>query len=124
MTAAGTADNSVRRISRSYEARGMLAHVVSYDNADIATGNLRNEVAFEYNGFGQLTGELQQPLPGRGYVPGRVSYAYADGSANQIRPTSLTYPNGRQIGYGYFDLDDTYSRISQIEDRFGRAPVR
>ena len=30
-----------------------------------------------------------------------IAYAYADGSANQIRPTTETYPNSRVFTYNY-----------------------
>jgi hypothetical protein len=31
--------------------------------------------------------------------------AYADGSANTIRPTEVTYPNGREVTYDYGAAD-------------------
>lgn len=50
-----------------------------------------------------------------------MSYAYASGgsSSNQIRPTSLTYPDSRSITYDYGtsgDPDDRLSRVSAIKD--------
>jgi len=47
----------------------------------------------------------------------KVQYAYADGSANTIRPTSVTYPNGRVLTYDYGTAggnDDNASRIAAI----------
>jgi len=32
-----------------------------------------------------------------------VQYAFADGSDNHIRPTGLTYPDGRDLNYSYGD---------------------
>ena len=46
-----------------------------------------------------------------------VQYGYADGSANAIRPLSLTYPNGRVLAYGYGStgtIDDNLSRIASL----------
>src|SRR5437867_917025 len=48
-----------------------------------------------------------------------VQYGYADGSNNTIRPTSITYPNGRQITFGYGEpsgLNDAASRVEKIVD--------
>jgi hypothetical protein len=48
-----------------------------------------------------------------------VRFGYANGSANTVRPTSLTYPNGRQLTYDYGSsttIDNAASRISAIQD--------
>ncbi len=48
-----------------------------------------------------------------------VAYSYADGSANTLRPTKITYPNGREVDYNYGATDspsDLLSRIYQIKD--------
>jgi hypothetical protein len=42
----------------------------------------------------------------------KVEYGYADGSADTIRPASMTYPNGRALDYLY---DDTHA------DKLSRA---
>jgi hypothetical protein len=53
----------------------------------------------------------------------KVQYAYANGSANTIRATSLTYPDGRDITYDYGTSganDDATSRVASIvDDDFG-----
>ena len=41
------------------------------------------------------------------------------GSANTIRPTGITYPNGRAISYNYnAGNDDVLSRVSNVSDSF------
>jgi RHS repeat-associated protein len=54
----------------------------------------------------------------------KVQYGYASGSANTIRPTSLTYPNGRVVDYGYGahrnGISDALSRIVNYKDGFDR----
>lgn len=48
-----------------------------------------------------------------------VEYAYADGSANTLRPTKITYPNGREVDYDYgaaASPDDLFSRVFQIQE--------
>ena len=82
-------NGAVRRIDTAYEIRGMVNQVTSY--ADAAGTTVVNQVSLTYNDFEQLSSETQdRPAPA-----GRVSavgYGYADGSANTIRPTSITYP--------------------------------
>jgi YD repeat-containing protein len=54
-------------------------------------------------------------------TPG-AQMAYADGSANTIRPTSLTYPNGRVLHYDYGTsggVNDLLSRIGSLIDNDG-----
>ena len=57
-----------------------------------------------------------------------MNYGYADGTANTIRRTSITYPNGRvlNIEYATGTEDDTLSRVTRpgLHRRFdGRGPV-
>ena len=47
-----------------------------------------------------------------------VAYSYADGSANTLRPTKVTYPNGREVDYAYGAADspdDLLSRVFEIK---------
>ena len=46
--------------SRTYEVRGMLAKLTSYDHATVGSGNVVNEVQESYNTFAQLVTEYQQ----------------------------------------------------------------
>jgi hypothetical protein len=32
-----------------------------------------------------------------------VQYAYADGASNTVRPTAITYPDGRELHFDYGD---------------------
>ena len=48
-----------------------------------------------------------------------VQYGYANGSANTVRPTSVTYPDGRVISQDYGSagsMADAASRVSSIVD--------
>ncbi|MCA9162208.1 MAG: hypothetical protein KDA62_04485 [Planctomycetales bacterium] len=54
----------------------------------------------------------------------KVQYGYASGAANTIRPTSLTYPDGRTLTYDYGAADsmpDALSRIAAIVDDDGSS---
>ena len=78
-----------------------------------------NDVALLYKSFGQLTSDSQSHSGS--VVPGttpKVQYAYANGSANMIRPT-LTYPNGRAITVSYGTaggISDSASRVDNLTD--------
>ncbi len=93
--------NAVLRISRTYDFRGMLASITSYDAA--SGGSEKNQCVFTYNEFAQLIKEEQ--AHGGPVVSGTpaVEYEYADGADNHIRPTSITYPNGRDLTFDYGD---------------------
>ena len=113
-------DGAVRRLASSYEVRGMRFKLSSYDNATVGSGSLVNEVQFAYNDFGQLIADYQSHsgAVNTGSTP-KVQYGYANGSGNTIRPTSLTYPNGRVISYDYStagSIPDASSRIDAIKD--------
>jgi hypothetical protein len=71
---------------------------------------------FEYNAFGQLTTESQSHSGAVNVsTTPKVGYGYADGSANTIRPTGLTYPNGRELTYDYGTAGGISDRASRIE---------
>jgi YD repeat-containing protein len=100
VTVLGTGvDGAVLRIATTYEVRGMVASVTSYDNATVGSGSIANQDAMQYDEFGQLISEAQSHS---GAVTGstpQVQYAYEDGSANTIRQTAMTYPDGRVLTY-------------------------
>jgi hypothetical protein len=43
-----------------------------------------------------------------------VQMSYADGSANTIRPTGLTYPDGRQVTFDYGAADSIHDQCSLV----------
>jgi RHS repeat-associated protein len=113
-------DTSILRIETSYYTQGLTYQVTSYDAA--SAGNVVNQVQYDYNGLGQVTQESQSHNGNVTISTPSVQYGFNTTAldANGSRPTSLTYPNGRQIGYLYTDagdtsgLDDRISRISAI----------
>jgi len=100
------------------------------DNAAVGSGNVVNDVQFEYNDFGQRTTSYQSHSGAvNTMTTPKVQYAYADGSANTIRPTSITYPDGRVITFDYGaggGNDDNAGRIFAHVDhrRFLKCPRR
>lgn len=74
-----------------------------------------NEVHNIYNDFGQLVTEYQEH--GGAVNTGtslKVQYAYADGSSNTIRLTKMTYPDGRELNYGYGSSGSTADALSRV----------
>ena len=120
VTTLGTGvDGAARRISTEYEVRGMRARLTCYDNADAHSNPpsaVVNQVQFTYNDFGQLTTDYQahSGAVNTSTTP-KVQYGYANGSANTIRPTTLTYPNGRVLTYDYGSTDSMADALSRIE---------
>ena len=109
-------DGAVQRIELSYELRGLLEKISSYNAA--SGGTVVNEVQNAYNNFWQLQTQYQEHggTVNTSTSPS-VGYGFADGSANTIRPTSLTYPNGKTLYYGYGSgggADDLLSRVTAL----------
>jgi len=113
--------NTIKRIATEYEARGMVSKVTSYDNATVGSGTVQNQVEFAYNDFGQLITSWQDHdgavVKTGGTPTPKVEYGYADGSSssNQIRPVSMTYPDGRVVGYSYGTADAINDKLNRVE---------
>ncbi|MCI0534888.1 MAG: glucosaminidase domain-containing protein [Verrucomicrobiales bacterium] len=122
-------DQTVKRISRTYEARGLLEKVSSVNNADPLSGTVLNEVRFDYNDFSQLIREFQEHsdvvnTANPGSLRLLYDYANASGSTNHVRPTSLRYPTPtsnspttRLLSYDYASgTDANLNRVSKLLD--------
>jgi hypothetical protein len=111
-------DGAVRRLETAFNTQGLAYLFTSYNAA--SGGSIVNQVQDGFNGLGQLTVEYQahSGAVNTGTSP-KVQYAYTEmaGGANNSRQTSLTYPNGRVLGYTYASgIDTAISRLSSITD--------
>ena len=101
-----------------HHARGLLETATSHDHAAVGSGSVVNEAAFSYDGFNQMTKDAQSHSGAVGGGTPAVGYAFADGSGgNTARRTSLTYPDGRVVAFGYGSagsLDDVLSRVGSV----------
>lgn len=118
-------DAAVRRIATTYEVRGMMEKISSYDNATVGSGAIVNEVQHSYNNFALLITEYQSHSGAvvTGTTP-KVQYGFANGSDNHVRPTSQTYPNARVLNYNYGTsggIGDAASRIAALIDNDGTS---
>jgi len=111
----GTSINAaVRRIALEYTDRGQLSKVSSHNNATVGSGAIVNQVALSYNAFNQLIEDAQSHS---GAVAGgtpKVSYSYADGTANQTRRLTTTYPSDKIITMSYGTANSADDRLSRL----------
>jgi hypothetical protein len=101
-----------------YDTRGMVSTVTTWDNPLVGFGNILNQVQNTYNDFGQQTHSYQAHggSVNTSTTP-KVQYSYANGSANTIRMTGMTYPNARAATYDYGTanaINDACSRIESV----------
>lgn len=119
-TLAAAIDGAIRRIEAAYEVRGLISRLTSCDTATVGSGTIENEVLFSYNSFSQSIRTYQAHAGAvNTMTTPSVQIGYADGSSNTIRPTSLTYPNGRVVTYDYgadSSLSDQISRVLSLVD--------
>ena len=124
ITTLGTGvDGSIKRIASTYDVRSLREDLTSYDNAAVGSGTIVNDVQFAYNDFSQLTTDYQAHggAVNTSTTP-KVQYSYASGADNTIRPTTLTYPDGRELNYNYGTsngIDDAIGRVASLIDDNG-----
>jgi RHS repeat-associated protein len=121
--------NSVRELEYEFDSAGNLFQATSYSSVQSGRAVI-NQVRRYYNGFGQLTTEYQEHdgavEEAGSTLNEKVEYTYSEGAggANHSRLTSMRYPGGRRIFYGYGAIsgnvstnsNDLVSRISFIAD--------
>ncbi len=106
-------DGAVRRISTSYDDLGRV--VATRSCGDTAGVNVLNEVLFAYGPFGQLVADRQSHDGAAGSATPAVAYAFTNGSDNQVRPTAITYPDGRKVDVLYGASGGTGEMLPRID---------
>jgi RHS repeat-associated protein len=119
VTTLGTnVDGTLRRAEIAYDTGGRPYLFTNYDAA--SGGNIVNQVQRSFNGLGQLTTEYQEHSGAVNTSTSlKVQYAYSEmtGGANHSRLVSMTYPDGRVLGYNYATgLDDSISRLTSLSE--------
>ncbi len=114
-------DDAVRRIVRTYEVRGMVEHLTSYDAS--SGGNVLNDVLRQYDTLGRPTNEYQEHEGAKDANTVYVQNAYVDFATYGLRLASVRYPNGRKV---FFDYSSTagaaLNRLDAIKDDNGGSP--
>ncbi|WP_153559327.1 RHS repeat-associated core domain-containing protein [Roseimaritima sediminicola] len=111
---------SIRRVEQSYEIRGNVSAVTCYNNATVGSGSVINQVTRQFNGFGQVTQTFQahSGAVNTSTTPS-VGASFTNGSNNTLRPTGISYPDGRTVAYGYGSsgsIDDFSNRVATLTD--------
>lgn len=106
-------DTSVYGLGSTYNERGLVSRRTTY-----ATSGVLNQVTYVYNDFNQLVTEYQEHAGSvNTSTSPKVQYSYANGSANTIRPTGITYPDGTVITTAYTSAQAGFlSRLDQIKE--------
>ena len=108
-------DGAVGRQETAYDSAGNAAVFTSFLTPTGST--IVNQRMRAFNRFGQVTADYQSHTGAvNTSTTPVVLYTYTEGSGgNHSRPTGVTYPNGRSIGYGYDSgPDDSISRLSRV----------
>jgi len=72
-------------------------------------------VQFVYDDFGQLVTEYQEHGGAVNTSTSlKVQYAYEDGTDNNVRLTTMTYPDGRELNYDYGSSGSTGDALSRV----------
>ncbi len=117
VTTVGTGvDDNVLRIQRTYEVRGMVASITSYDDPDPGEGNVLNQIVFEHDDLGRLVKDYQEHEGAKDANTLAVEYEYAP-AATALRLASVKYPNGRRTRYDYgTTAGGALNRLDAIKD--------
>ncbi len=126
VTAFGTGiDQQVAKITTEYNVRGQVSLITSWDS----DGDKVNQIKRSYNNLGQLIAEAQAtsgevltdtPTVGYDYDLTAANSEYTHG----LRPSALTYPNGRKIHFshdGAGGIDSALHRITSLHDDNGQG---
>jgi RHS repeat-associated protein len=108
-------DNAVVGRASGYNQRGLKYRATSYSPAPATAVN---DVYRVFNDFDQLVTEYQEHsgLVNVSTSP-KVQYSYANGSANTIRLTGITYPDGTVITNAYASAQAGFlSRPDQVTE--------
>ena len=114
--------NQTLALGYTYNDAGLPFQQTSY--SDSAMSTVENQVQDQYNGYGQLIKQYQEMSGAVNTgTSASVQYGYSQPTAaNYSRLSSMTYPNGRVLDYGYNSgIDTTISRASYQADDGGSS---
>jgi hypothetical protein len=94
-------DGTVRRIDTAFNYQGNVSLTTSFSTTSGGSENIVNQVADAYGGFGLLTEEQQSVSGAVTSTTPAVYYSYSTDSATPTELVGMTYPNGRELTYGY-----------------------
>ena len=125
-SSAPSVDNKVQSIAYTYDAEGRTSAVTSYDGS--ATPQALNQVAYTYDGWGNVTKDAEDHDGLVSSTTPAVNYLYVDGSgttatAKYVRLDRVQYPknNNGSIGTYIYSYEGTefgaaLNRVQYIRD--------
>ena len=131
VTTVGTGvDNAVLRVSTTYDIRGLVDKLTSYDNATVGSGSVVNEIVSEYDDLGLLSKEYQEHEGAKDantlYVGYNRDTTVASGEYTKgLRLKSVRYPNARLVHTTYSTsgtTPDATNRLDAIKDDNSGSP--
>jgi len=123
-TIASGFDDTVERISTSYDSHGRIELITSWDTAATGSGSVLNEIKYTFDGWGNLTSFKQDPdsaVGGSGFYESSYAFAKAAtaGRRQTLRRSSMTLA-GKTWTLDYSStgslLDADASRVTNIKD--------
>jgi len=123
-TIASGFDDTVERISTSYDSHGRVELITSWDTAATGSGSVLNEIKYAFDGWGNLTSFKQDPdsaVGGSGFYESSYAFAKAAtaGKRQTLRRSSMTLA-GKTWTLDYSStgslLDADASRVTNIKD--------
>jgi hypothetical protein len=123
-------DAGVRRISTTFEARGLPEKISSYDNPTAGSGSINNEVVREYSDAALLIKEYQEHEGAKDANTLYVQYNHDETTSGGIftkglRLKSVRYPNARLVHFTYGNsgsMADNLARLEAIKDDSSGSP--
>ena len=106
-------DDSVLRVSTTFNNRGIEETITTYDNATVGSGAIVNQMKKEYDAFNQMISDAQEHDGAVDANTPEVTYSFSDGSNNTLRKTSVSTPAGHKVNYDY-------GAANSIADAFNR----
>jgi len=106
-------DTTVQSLLYSYNTLGLPYQQTSY-SSPLGSGSVVNQVTDGYNGFGQLTSQIQN-LGGSPTISGTVNYIYSEtnnGTENNSRLQATVYPDNRVVDDDYSPQQSPISSIT------------
>lgn len=106
-------DTATYAFGTSYNVRGLVSRRTTYSSSGVT-----NQVVCVYNDFNQLVTEYQEHSGSvNTSTSPKVQYSYENGSANTIRSTGITYPDGTIISTSYTSTQAGFlSRPDQVKE--------
>ena len=118
-------DDTVLRVSTTYDIRGLREKITCYDNATVGSGNVVNEVVFEFNDLGMPTKEYQEHEGAKDASTLYVGYNYDttvfqrrvhEGASQNFGSLSERSPGSHDLRFKSASTADAMNRVDAIND--------